>query len=486
MPLRNLAWMLIVPAFVALGLAISYSAPPPDKDYRLVRQVVDVLAEVDAHFYRKLSDEEKQKLVEDMINGGLHKLDPHSEYLNATQLTQFEADAQGSFGGVGIVLTLDPTTKFLKVDHPMPGTPAYDREIIAGDLIVKVNGESTEGVTVAESRKLIMGEPGTKVTLTTRRAGRNPTDENVELTRGHIPQHPVSGVRRKTDDPTKWEWFVDKPNGIALVRIAGFNELTTKELKAAIEEIEKDGGKALILDLRENPGGLLNQAIDVSNLFLTEGQPIVSTRGRDAERERVFKAEKGKAMFEPAAQRPVVVLVNDGSASASEIVAAALQDNKRATIIGERSYGKGSVQKLLRLQFGDEKAAVKLTTETYWRPNGENMDRRLAPQLAPKDKPDQWGVRPDIEVPTTKEERLRADVELLKTQWVAGKPSAVGPNPPVAPTPKGLDGKPVVDDSKPFVDKPLNAAVEALKKKLGGVGEAPRPPVGRIPERIVG
>ena len=175
-------------------------------------------------------------------------------------------------------------------------------------------------------------------------------------------------------------------------------------------------------------------------------------------------------MFQPAEQRPIVVLVNDQSASASEIVAAALQDNKRATVVGERSYGKGSVQKLLRLQFGDDKAAVKLTTETYWRPSGQNMDKRLAA----KDKPDEWGVRPDIDVPTTREEKFRAEVEQRKLQWVAGKPSAVGPNPPPAPTLKGTDGKPLVDDSKPFVDKPLNAAVEALKKRLGGVARPRR------------
>jgi carboxyl-terminal processing protease len=487
MPLRNLAWLVIVPLLVALGLAVSYSAPAPDKDYDRVRQLVDVMAEVDTHFYRKLTDEEKQKLVEDMINGGLHELDPHSQYLNAKQLKQFESDSEGSFGGVGIQLTIDPTTKFLKVDHPMPGTPAYDAGIIAGDLIVKVGDASTEGITVSDARKLITGEPGTKVPLTIRRAGRNPTDEVVELTRGRIPTHPVSGVRRRTDDPGRWEWFVDKPNGIGYVHVSVFNEQTTKELKAAIEEIEKDGGKALILDLRGNPGGLLNQAIDVSSLFLPEGQVIVTTRGRDADKERIFKVEKDREMFKPADQRPVVVLVDGGdggSASASEIVAAALQDHKRATVIGERSYGKGSVQKLLRLQVGDEKAAVKLTTERWWRPSGKNMDRKLAE----KEGSNEWGVMPDVESPMTREEKMRAELEQYKAHWVAGKPSVVGPNPPAAtfpPIPKGPDGKPIIDVTKPFVDKPLNAAIEALKKKLGGVGEAPRPP-RLIPESIAG
>jgi carboxyl-terminal processing protease len=487
MPLRNLAWLVIVPLLVALGLAVSYSAPAPDKDYDRVRQLVDVMAEVDTHFYRKLTDEEKQKLVEDMINGGLHELDPHSQYLNAKQLKQFESESEGSFGGVGIVLTLDPITKFLKVDHPMPGTPAYDAGIIANDLIVKVGDTSTEGVTIKDAQTLIKGEPGTKVPLTIRRAGRNPTDEVVELTRGRIPTHPVSGVRRRANDPNRWEWFVDKPNGIGYVHVSGFNELTTKELKAAIEEIEKEGGKALIIDLRGNPGGLLNQAIDVSSLFLPEGEVIVTTRGRDADKERVFKTEKDREIFKPAAQHPVVVLVDGGdggSASASEIVAAALQDHKRATVIGERSYGKGSVQKLLRLQAGEEKAAVKLTTERWWRPSGKNMDRKLAE----KEGSNEWGVMPDIEVPMTREEKMRADLEFMKARWVAGKPSVVGPNPPPAPfppIPNGSDGKPIVDVTKPSVDKPLNTAIETLKKKLSGVGEAPRPP-RLIPELIAG
>jgi carboxyl-terminal processing protease len=498
MPLRNLAWLLIAPVLVALGLAVSYSAPRPDRDYEYVRQIVDVLAEVDANFYRKLDDKEKQKLVEDMINGGLRELDPHSQYLNPTQLKQFKSDSEGSFGGVGIQLTVDPATKFLKVDHPMPGTPAYDAGIIAGDLIVKIGDQPTDQLKfdnlspeqlklpererqIVAAAKLIKGEAGTKVALTIRRAGRNPADEVVELTRGHIPQHPVSGVRRRADDPTRWEWFVDKPNGVAYVHVSGFNELTAKELKAAIEEIEREGGKGLILDLRDNPGGLLNQAIDVASLFLSEGALIVSTRGRDAERERVEKAKKDREVFKPADQHPVVVLIDGGSASASEIVASALQDNKRATVVGERSYGKGSVQKLLHLRVGGEEAAVKLTTETYWRPSGKNMDRKLAEKEGSKE----WGVTPDVEVPATKEERERAALEFLKLHWVAGKPSVVGPNPPTMPTPKGADGKPIVDDSKPFVDKQLNAAVDVLKKKLGGVGEAPQPP-RRLPAPVVG
>ena len=478
MPLRNLAWLVSVPAIIALGLAVSYSAPPPDQDYRLVRQIVDVLAEVDANFYRQLDDKERQQLVEDMINGGLQKLDKNAEYLNPEQLTRFETDAQGSFGGVGIVLTIDPATKFLKVDHPMPGTPAYEAGLIADDLIVKVGDKSTEGVTVPEARKLITGEPGTTVTVTVRRAGREPAARPVTLERKLVASHPVSGVRRRADDPEKWEWFADKANGIGYVRVSGFSELTTKELRAAVEEIERAGGAALVIDLRENPGGLLSEAVSVSDLFLTEGR-IVSTRDRRS-KERVFEAKKDGTLLLPAGQKPIAVLVNDGSASASEIVSAALQDHKRAVVIGERTYGKGSVQKLLRLA-GEPPSAVKLTTETYWRPSGANIDRIRAP----KDAPDQWGVRPDIEVPTTKEDKLRAQVERMKVEWVAGKAEVVGPKPPPPPTPMGLDGMPLVDDRTPYVDRTLNKALEVLRDKLRGVGAAPAPP-RVLPEVVVG
>ena len=238
----------------------------------------------------------------------------------------------------------------------------------------------------------------------------------------------MTGVRRRTDDPGKWEWFIDRPNGIGYVHVSTFNELTTKELRAAVEGIERDGGKALILDLRDNGGGLLNQAIDVCSLFLSEGKPIVSTHGRDPDKTRDFTAKKDAEIFRPAEQRPIVVLMNDQSASASEIVASALQDNKRALVVGERSYGKGSVQKLLRLNgTDDERAAVKLTTETYWRPSGRNMDKRLVEKDPDEKKRNEWGVDPDVEVKTTREEKARARDREVQAR--VGRGQAVGGRP---------------------------------------------------------
>lgn len=473
MPQRNLIWLLVIPGIIGLGLAIGYSAPAPDKDYKLVRQVVEVLAEVDANFVRELSDDERQKLVENMINGGLSQLDKHSQYFNEQELFNFVRENEGSYGGVGIVFHIDQQTKVPKVGSLMPGTPAYDAGVIAGDLIVKVNDDKTENLSSDDLRGKISGESGTAVTLTLRRAGHNPPEFPVTLTRAKIAVHPVTGVSHRTDDPNLWNWFIDPQNKIALIRISVFNELAGKEVKAAVEEIEREGGQGLIIDLRDNPGGLLSQAIEVSDLFLTEGK-IVTTKDRHGGT-RAYSATESGTVFLPADRRPIAVLVNDHSASASEIVAAALQDNNRAAIVGERTYGKGSVQTLFRLA-PDQKTAVKLTTQTWWRPNGKNMDKLGAPQQ----NPDEWGVSPDagLAVVTTPNEKLRYEVdEMQKVKYVAGKPDAVGPNPP-APTPvkppKGQDGKPLWDDSKPFEDLPMNRALDYLRKKLSGLGANPR------------
>jgi carboxyl-terminal processing protease len=489
MPLRNLVWLLVVPGLVGLGLVIGASAPAPDKDYQLVRQVVEVLAEVDANFVRELNDDERQKLVEDMINGGLHKLDPHSVYLNVTQLKQFETESEGSYTGIGILLGgFDPKTKYLRVEYPMPGGPAYEAGVLANDQIARIGEVSTAGMTGEEARKRILGEPGSKITLTFRREGHNPLEFPLEVTRGRIPSHTVSGVSRRGDDPNKWNWFVDPTNKIAFVRIrnynsndAGFNERTAKELEAALKEIEEAGGRGLVIDLRDNPGGLLTQAIEVSDLLLTEGT-IVTTKDRHGG-EKHYKAKSKGTMFLPAAEKPIAVIINGrafndkgleiagGSASASEIVAAALQDNHRAAIAGERSYGKGSVQSLFRLA-PDQKTAVKLTTQTWWRPSGKNMDRLGAP----KEHQNEWGVTPDsgLDVSISDTERLRLEFEVEKLKFVAGRPDLVGPNPPKSSlqVPK-KDGKPMWDESKPFDDRQLNRALDHIKSKLSGHGAAP-------------
>ena len=223
----------------------------------------------------------------------------------------------------------------------------------------------------------------------------------------------------------------------------------------------------------------MTQAIEVSDLFLTEGK-IVTTKDRRGGT-KTSSARGAGTVFLPAEQKPIAVLVNNFSASASEIVAAALQDNHRAVVVGEKTYGKGSVQSLFRLA-PDQKNAVKLTTQTWWRPNGKNMDKHGAP----KENSNEWGVTPDdgMAVPVSKEERYRHLFEMEKLKYVAGRPDAVGPKPPSSPfvVPKGEDGKPLWDESKPYSDRQLDRALEYLKNKLSGIGAAPRRDVP--PERM--
>jgi carboxyl-terminal processing protease len=449
----NLAWLLAVPMVVILGLTLSYSAPnrERDKDYQLVRTVVDVLAEVDQHYVRELDDKARQKLVEDMINGGLERLDPYSQYLNAEEYHHFETQSEGNFGGVGIQLGVDPKTGNLMVISPMVGTPALEAGILAGDLIIKVDGKSTEGMRMGDAVKVIQGEPGTPISLTVlHENSREPATYTMK--RARIEIETVLGYKRLEENPKDWEWFADKDNGIAYIRLVQFNEHTAADLRKAVERVQREGAKSLILDLRDNPGGLLTAAIEVSDMFLTGGR-IVSTRDRFG-RGRAWDAKETDTIFEPAKAHPIAVLVNKNSASASEIVSAALQDNHRAVVVGERSFGKGSVQKVIRLNEGGQPTALKLTTDTYWRPNGKNIHRH------PDDKDtDEWGVKPDpgFEVVLKDDERL----EYLK--YRRSRDVIRRKDPPKS------DAK----EDKPYRDKALEKAVEHLKNEATGVGAVP-------------
>ena len=452
MPRLNLAWLLLVPAAVVTGLIVSATAPPPDKDYQLVRQVVDVLAEVDEHYVRELNDKEKQKLVEDMITGGLSRLDPHSEYLNPEELRRFRSQNEGQYGGVGLMIGYDLAAKKLVVETPIPNTPAYAAGCLTGDYILKVDGVPVDKLLPHEAREKVRGAPGSKVTLTLLTPGDPAGERDVVLTRTEIPNLTVCGFSRDSGDPVKWDYLADKKAGIAYVRIyGGFSEKTGEELRAALAAADAEGAKALVLDLRGNPGGLLNQAVDVADLFLPDAV-VVSTKDR---RGLVHprKAKTDKTAWESATDRPMVVLVDDQSASASEIVAAALQDHKRAAVAGGRSFGKGSVQRVYNLPAS--KAAVKLTVEAWLRPSGANIDRPAEPKEG-----DTWGVEPDpdLAVKLTPAERM-ASYKAASIRF-AVKPKG-------ATEPKGTE------EAK---DKVLDTALDYLRKKLKDRAQGPVPP----------
>jgi carboxyl-terminal processing protease len=444
---RNLYWLIGIVAVSLFGFTVSYSAPTRDKekDFELVRLVVDVLHEVDHKYVQELDSDRKRKLVEDMINGGLERLDPHSMYINSKEYKHFRKTNEGKFGGIGVQVGYDRQNRGqLTVISPMPGTPAYEARsangdaIQAGDYIVKIDGKSTETMRVSDAVDLIQGDPGQKVVLTVlHEGGKEPFD--IPIVRAEIKVQSVMGDLRKPDNLEKWDYFLDPTSKIGYIRLTSFSEKSGQELLAALKELKDNGMRGLVLDLRNNPGGLLSQAVHISNLFLKEGDRIVSTKGRNSHDEvydarsedellqSIYKGEENekelcaaakRVSLQPAEKYPVVVLVNRHSASASEIVAAALQDNNRAVIVGERSYGKGSVQNVIPMNKDKDLSALKLTTASYWRPSGKNIHR-----FPESKETDEWGVKPTagFEVPMKDDERYeymqyRSERDVVRTK----------------------------------------------------------------------
>lgn len=447
----NLAWLLTLPSVVIVGLTIAFCAPrgskSRDQDYQNVQLMVEVLAEVDQSYVRELTPEQKKKLVEDMINGGLTRLDPYSAYYNEEDFRDLEKTTDGRFGGVGIQVNLDRDTGYLQVTSPMVGTPAYDAGILAGDLILKVDGKPTETMRYDDLIRAIQGEPGSPVTLTVVHEGTKvPVD--ITITRAIIEIQSVLGDRRVPGNDAEWDWMIDKANRIAYIRLATFSDHTTGDLQKVIQRLESDGVRGIVLDLRDNPGGLLTSAVEVSDLFLDHGK-IVSIRDRKG-REKAYEAKSSGTLLRPPSAHPMVVLVNKNSASASEIVAAALQDHDRAVIVGERSFGKGSVQNVIKLPDRNPPVALKLTTASYWRPSGANIHRH-----ADVKETDEWGVKPNhgFEVSLTDAERLQYLRWRRARDIVQGKTST-------APAKKPEKEEPA------FTDKMLEKALEYLRGQL--------------------
>jgi carboxyl-terminal processing protease len=366
----------------------------------MARLVVDVLQEVRQRYVRELKPEEQRQFVEAMINGGLERLDPHSNYINPQDFKQFSRVSKGTFGGVGISLGVDMQKGGrLTVLSPIVGTPAYAAGILAGDIITKINGKVTENLGISEAIDLIQGDPGSEVTLTVMHEGeKKPVD--YTLKRDIIRVQSVIGDTRKPDGTP--EFMLNNPDKIAYLRIATFSETTVGELRTALAAIQAAGARGLVIDVRYNPGGLLAAAVEICDMFLDDGV-IVSTRGRN-QQDLVYSAHREGTLFLPAKEFPIAILVNRYSASASEILAAALQDHGRAVIIGERSYGKGSVQNVIPME--SQSSALKLTTASYWRPSGKNIHR-----FPDSKETDEWGVTPNPEMEVKLEDKERVDYQ---------------------------------------------------------------------------
>ncbi len=385
---------------------------------------------------RYVEEVDPQKLLVGAYEGMLNRLDEYSFYIPPEALAEFEVDTKGEFGGLGIQIKFLPLEKVLRIERPIPGTPAFKAGVLEGDIITKVREDSTgrevETKTfesVYDAVKILRGKPGTKVTITVvHRDTHEVADITIERAIIEIP-----GVRAVR--------MADEHRKIGYLYLAYFHERTVKDLDEALDHLKADGLRALILDLRFNPGGLLDSAVELSDRFLSEGV-VVSTRGR-ASPELVFQSREGDVLD----GAPLVVLVNHYSASASEIVAGALKDNGRAIVIGAATFGKGSVQTVMGLKDGE--GALKFTTAKYYTPSGVSIE--------------ETGVQPDIEIKLTDEEVRELLRHLGETTEFPPKPEPESTEPEAGAVPPetgdegGSEGK-----KKPFRDIQLERAVDVL------------------------
>tara|TARA_B100001778_G_scaffold334755_1_gene347575 strand:+ start:744 stop:2039 length:1296 start_codon:yes stop_codon:yes gene_type:complete len=348
-----------------------------------IRTFTEIFSKIKDDYVEDVDD---KKLLENAIRGMLQGLDPHSTYLDEDAYKELQEGTSGEFGGLGIEVGYEDG--FVKVISPIDGTPAQRAGIKAGDLIIRLDNKSVKGISLMEAVKMMRGKPGSKITLTIVREGENKPFE-ISIVRDIIT---VENIKTETIEP-----------GFTYIRISNFQTHTVDDLKKGLMKLKNENNnniKGLILDLRNNPGGLLNAAVGVSDLFLNNGL-IVYTEGRIKDSKLKFNAKPSEMLKDT----PIIILVNGGSASASEIVAGALQDHKRAVIMGEKTFGKGSVQTILPM---NDRTALKLTTARYYTPSGRSIQAS--------------GIEPDMIVKNIKFD-LKKDIQnngLIKESDLSG------------------------------------------------------------------
>ena len=327
----------------------TYGSSSDEEKYKYLDLFGQVFDRVRSSYVEEVTD---QELIEKAIDGMLSGLDPHSGFMNEEVFQEMQMDTEGKFGGLGIEITMEEG--FVKVIAPIEDTPAYDAGVLAGDYIIQIDETPVFGLTLNEAVELMRGKKGEPIVITISRANTEPFE--IEVIRDYIKIRSVKS---------------EVLNNIGYLRITSFNEQTESGLLNAIKKIEQENKiKGYVLDVRSNPGGLLTQAVKVTDIFLERGE-IVSTRGRDKKDIRRYRAKKS----DRTNGKPLVVIIDGGSASASEIVAGALQDHKRAIIIGTQSFGKGSVQTIIPFQVSnsDNLTGIRLTTARYYTPSGESI-----------------------------------------------------------------------------------------------------------------
>jgi carboxyl-terminal processing protease len=392
-----------------------------------------------------------RQLFESAMQGMLSSLDENSGYVSGQVLAQMEEDIYQHYAGVGLTIQSDAQTGALTVVAPVPGSPAQRAGLLMGDVIRAIDGQSTEGWTTEQAKMRMRGAVGSSVRLDIVRRGRAPPFE-LTLVREDIPVISVFGDVR--DPSGQWSFQLESEPRIGFIRIEGFGEKTADEVGAALDQL---GGKidGLVIDLRNNGGGLLDAAVEIGDLFLGAGQLIVEIRDRGRVVRETFSATSPEAL---ASDVPLAVLVNGHSASASEIVAACLQDHRRAVVVGERTYGKGTVQHLIPIEYNRSK--LRLTVASYWRPSGVNIDRTIAGESGP------WGVSPNAgyEVPLSMDEAQQLQIaRLIKDSGHV--PAFQGPD--------GTQDT-IKIPSEPWekLDRPLQRAIEYLKSQHAKTGAA--------------
>jgi len=387
---------LLVVLTLSLGGTVASKGTDTGATYEQLRLFTEVLSIVQNQYVDEVAPKE---LIYSAIKGTLRGLDPHSSFLDPESYREMQVETSGSFGGLGIEITL--RDDILTVVSPIEGTPAYRAGLAAGDRIVKIDGLATKDMQLADAVKKMRGKPGTKVTISVVREGwTEPKD--FEIQREQIRVHSV-----RTQD---------LGGGIGYVKLRQFQEQTAHDLDQALEKFAKDGMKAIVLDLRNNPGGLLTSAVEVTEKFVEDGKLVVYTEGRVRNQNMRFSAHAKKAYN----TIPMVVLVNQGSASASEIVAGALQDYGRAIVVGVQTFGKGSVQTIIPLSDG---SGLRLTTAKYFTPKGRSIHGKgITPDIVvevPKDpngKPPQPSLDPAEEM--KKDVQLQRALDVIKTMRI--------------------------------------------------------------------
>jgi carboxyl-terminal processing protease len=425
MPRRNLFCLMLM-------TVVSLACYGQAQHNRFGRSLGNVFDRISRRYFEPVDD---AKLFQGAMEGMVSELpDGNSMYISPKDQQKFETLINRRFEGVGMEILLDPKTKQLTVETPLVGSPAFEAGVRAGDRILKIDDRSTQGMSLTDAIDVLRGQPGTTVTLVVLHEG-DKEPARLKIVRGTIVEDSVRGDTRNADG--SWNFSLPGHDRIGYVRILGFADDTTEELRQSLDWLAAHRMRGLVLDLRDNHGGLLESAIGVCDLFIASGV-IVSTHSRQDV--KVTRAS-GRGPFTGF---PMAVLVNHDSASASEIVAACLQDHHRAVIVGERSYGKGTVQEVCDL--GDHRGELKLTVESYWRPSGKNIHR--GHDAGPKET---WGVQPDkgYKVVVEGEEagqlwRWRQDRDIVRP---AGQPHAA---------PAAAAAKPA---PKPFVDRALDKAV---------------------------